>query len=277
MLPIKRYNTVHHLGVETLHWEHYFALPDPAIGKVIKAFSSLHTDYVPDSLWNRYIRKKRYFYNLFIGQNGVTLASLDRNDDDRITVKTLLFDNKHFCENVRELPIFKRWGWDILDAYYADLEARIQSGQEVVLVIPPYRIEVSRRKFIVYDKKGKVITDRFCGVRYNSEVYRLVLNPNAKKRIWLDIGRHQALVRFFESYPIFKGCKEERSLVVQWILAVMALIITYLSLPLVWLVVSLFIFSVIFKKFSLLGALIATIATIIIWGLLVEWMRDRWV
>ena len=277
MLPVATYSLQQHYGIETPHWEHYFALPDETIGTVQNAFSSLHTDFVPDSLWNRYIRKKRYFYNLFIGKKGISLAILDRNDGHRITMKTLLFDDSRFCEKIRELPVFKRWGWDMLDAYYDDLDTRIASGKEAVLIILPYRIEVSRRKFIVYDKKGDIVTDRFCGMRYNSEVRRLVLNPNAKKRIWLDTDRHQGLVCFFESYPVFKGCEEERSLSTQWTLAVMGLVITYLSIPLVWLAVSLFIFSVIFKKFSLLGALIATIATIIIWGLVVEWMKDRWV
>jgi len=68
MLSITRHNIQHLFHIDVAYWEHYFALPNETIGEVQEAYSTLKTDYTPDSLWNRYIHKIRYFYN-FICQN----------------------------------------------------------------------------------------------------------------------------------------------------------------------------------------------------------------
>jgi len=282
MLPVKQYNINYHYNIDVPYWEHYFVLPNKSIGELQKAYSTLRTDYIPDSIWNKYIRKIRYFYNFFIGNNGIMIAWLDRENNNQIQTQMVLYNDINFCKILHTNSMLTRYRYEVLPYYYRRLFDRIKNGYSTTLYISSYHIEISKKGIKIYNKKGKLLLDYLDTIDYNTSSNKLIFNRYLKNRVVLNDIRHKEIVEFFKKYKtlFFKEIEinQKHKISVLWKLtrAIVIFISNYIFLFTIFGIVT-FIFGYIFKlKLTAITGLAIVVITLVLWKAVVDFMSDRW-
>ena len=282
MLPVKQYNINYHYNIDVPYWEHYFVLPNKSIGELQKAYSTLRTDYIPDSIWNKYIRKIRYFYNFFIGNNGIMIAWLDRENNNQIQTQMVLYNDINFCKILHTNSMLTRYRYEVLPYYYRRLFDRIKNGYSTTLYISSYHIEISKKGIKIYNKKGKLLLDYLDTIDYNTSSNKLIFNRYLKNRVVLNDIRHKEIVEFFKKYKtlFFKEIEinQKHKISVLWELTrvIVTFISNYIFLFTIFGIVT-FIFGYIFKlKLTAITGLAIVVITLVLWKAVVDFMSDRW-
>ena len=183
-----------HDGMPNPFWIGFFVKPPLPCAKILSAESTLKSEDLIDSAWNRYVSKKRFFYNTFLCEEGVAHYVYDKSAQT-LTELIIAFNDDEFTKILPKKPY--RFYSISLERFLEKAKRRLENDGRVILFFDEYKIVISKKYFSV-EENGKTIVENFIDEVVYNDLNEVVVNPYTELSVHLYAPK--TLYDFFQFY-----------------------------------------------------------------------------
>ncbi len=166
----------------------YFFIVPINCGKILYSKSNVEALH---QLYNKGLFSKK-LYNYFICTKGVGLFIKEK---EKIKEIIILYDDKEFLKKLPNNPY--NFYLKVLERYLKKAKKRLEKGDRIFLYFENYKFEISKHKFLVYEKDKLIVENFLSEVKY-SKLNEVILNPFTNKKIRFYAPK--IVYEFFEYY-----------------------------------------------------------------------------